>query len=328
MRTSPGTATASCRPVANASVRRRSRRWRQAAGSVGASSRTSRQPASESRRATAAPSPLAAPVKTATGAPMLSSGGSLLGDGRVTSAPIQMRRARPLLAGRRPRLREPRGRVRRRRRSDHPGHRSARRTVHRRLPARRRTAPGPATRASVRTVCGARCSRTAVSARPACRSSGHGARGAQAITRRPSARSSPTADVKAVALPPCALTRITPRHVSSALRTSSTSTVVSACVPSDSVPGKPACSPLAEYGRAGATSTSGRRGRQTLGQCHRDPGVGVHGQVRTVLFRRSDRDGEQRPPADLRPGQVGEPHGVPDRSRAQTTVKDSRRRLE
>ena len=50
----------------------------------------------------------------------------------------------------------------------------------------------------------------------------------------------------------------------SAPRTSSTTTGSNAGPPIDSVPGKPACSPLEPYGRAGATTTSWRRARAPL----------------------------------------------------------------
>src|SRR5947209_5151441 len=86
-RTSPGTATAFGKPVASAVRSAAVAALAASAGSVGASSRTSRHPASDSRRATAAPRPRAPPVTTATGAPMLSTGGSLLGEGNVMAGP-------------------------------------------------------------------------------------------------------------------------------------------------------------------------------------------------------------------------------------------------
>ena len=125
------------------------------------------------------------------------------------------------------------------------------------------------------------------------------ARGHHDSTRRPSVRSMATARWTASALPPWPLTRTTPL-LQSALRTSSTTTRSNTSVPIDSVPGKPACSPLAvtvsgrgQHHRA-TLAAVGVGLDQTVGDGGGDARVGVEREVRPVLLARADGHDEQR----------------------------------
>ena len=104
-------------------------------------------------------------------------------------------------------------------------------------------------------------------------------------------------------LPPWPLTSTTPA-AQSADRTSSTITAAVVSVPSDSVPGKPACSPLAVTVSDGPTVVRPSAGGEAGGDGLGDDRVGGQRQVRAVLLARADRDAQDRP---ARPRQATSP---------------------
>ena len=113
--------------------------------------------------------------------------------------------------------------------------------------------------------------------------------------------------------PPWALTTTTPAKEPRAERTSSTRRPASTSWPTSSVPGNPACSPLAPYATAGATGDTGTRAAgQPRGHGDGDAGVGVEREVRPVLLERAERHGQDgRPPVASTSGQVAPPRSTP-----------------
>ena len=164
----------------------------------------------------------------------------------------------------------------------------------------------------MRTRSGAMASIIDVSVSPAW-ASPPATRGHHDNTLRPSVWSTFTARSTGMRLPPCPFTSTTP-PLQSALRTSSTMTCSKTDVPMLSVPGNPACSPLALIGER-------RRHQhvalvvlvgQSLGQRAGDADVGVEGEVRTVLLARPDgygQDGRPFPAPVLGPRRASEMTG-------------------
>ena len=95
----------------------------------------------------------------------------------------------------------------------------------------------------------------------------------------------------------------------SAERTSSTITAAVTSVPIDSVPGNPACSPLAVTADARADDDARPAGGEGAGEGLGDDRVGAERQVRTVLLARADRHAQHRA-RHLGPGRLGQPHGI------------------
>ena len=149
-----------------------------------------------------------------------------------------------------------------------------------------------------------------VSARPACGSpSQRGRTAARRGTRRAASRPRGPAARRFRRAPrrPAAGAR----RSRAADRPSSTSSSSSAACPIDSVPGKPACSPLEPYGQRGRDEHVVAGRREALAQRDRDVGVGGQRQVRAVLLGRPERHREHRaaprPARRPRARSVGEP---------------------
>ena len=81
-------------------------------------------------------------------------------------------------------------------------------------------------------------------------------------------------------------------------------------MPIDSVPGKPACSPLAVTVERGRDHDAGPAGGEAGGQRLGDDGVGAERQVRSVLLARADRHARAAAGASATSGHVCslEPH--------------------
>ncbi len=159
---------------------------------------------------------------------------------------------------------------------------------------------------SRRTRSGRSASTSEVSVRPAW-ASPPGTHGHHGRAARPSRSSVVIARSTASRLPPWPLTSTTPPD-QSAERTSSTMTVAVASVPIDSVPGNPACSPLAVTVSDGPTTTPGRHAASRAARASADDRVGGQRQVRPVLLARADGDAQHRSVADRRPRRLRQLH--------------------